>query len=60
MRDCLRVALILAMGFTVPVLTLDTALPAGAMQEAARLGLALSLSLGLALVLLTARPHRAS
>jgi NhaA family Na+:H+ antiporter len=46
LRDVLRVAVILAMGFTVPVLSLETALPGGAMQEAARLGLALSLLAG--------------
>lgn len=52
LRDVLTIALIMAMGFTVPVLALDTALPGGAMQEAARLGLALSLLAGpLALVL---------
>jgi Na+:H+ antiporter, NhaA family len=55
LRDILRVALILSMGFTVPVLALDSALPGGAMQEAARLGLALSLAAG-ALALLT-RPR---
>ncbi len=36
-----------AMGFTVPVLALETALPGGAMQEAARLGLARQLLAGL-------------
>ena len=52
LRDILRVTLVMAMGFTVPVLSLETALPGGAMQEAARLGLALSLLAGpLALVL---------
>ena len=52
LRDILRVALVMAMGFTVPVLSLEGALPGGAMQEAARLGLALSLLAGpLALVL---------
>jgi Na+:H+ antiporter, NhaA family len=52
LRDILRIAVILAMGFTVPVLSLEAALPGGAMQEAARLGLALSLLAGpLALVL---------
>jgi Na+:H+ antiporter, NhaA family len=52
LRDILRVALVMAMGFTVPVLSLESALPGGAMQEAARLGLALSLLAGpLALVL---------
>lgn len=46
LRDILRIAVILGMGFTVPVLSLETALPGGAMQEAARLGLALSLFAG--------------
>jgi Na+:H+ antiporter, NhaA family len=45
-RDIIRIAVIMAMGFTVPVLTLATALPGGVMQEAARLGLALSLLAG--------------
>lgn len=57
LRDILRIALIMAMGFTVPVLSLDAALPGGAMQEAARLGLALSLLAGpLALALGRSRP----
>jgi NhaA family Na+:H+ antiporter len=43
LRDILRIAVIMAMGFTAPVLSLDATLPGGAMQEAARLGLALSL-----------------
>jgi Na+:H+ antiporter, NhaA family len=52
LRDILRIALIMAMGFTVPVLALGSALPGGAMQEAARLGLAISLAAGaLALML---------
>mgnify|MGYP001764971856 CR=1 FL=1 len=46
LRDVLRITLIMAMGYTVPVLSLETALPGGAMQEAARLGLALSLLAG--------------
>jgi Na+:H+ antiporter, NhaA family len=46
LRDILRIMLIMAMGFTVPALALETALPGGAMQEAARLGLALSLLAG--------------
>lgn len=51
-RDLLLIAVILAMGFTVPVVALDPALPGGAMTEAARLGLALSLLAGpMALVL---------
>ncbi len=54
LRDILAIAGIMAMGFTVPVLALDSALPGGAMQEAARLGLALSLFAG-PLTLLLAR-----
>lgn len=46
LRDVLRIAVILGIGFTVPVLSLESALPGGAMQEAARLGLALSLFAG--------------
>jgi NhaA family Na+:H+ antiporter len=42
-RDLFLIAAISGMGFTAPLLTLDTALPGGAMAEAARLGLALSL-----------------
>ena len=42
-RDLLLVAVISGIGFTAPLLALDTALPGGAMSEAARLGLALSL-----------------
>ncbi len=61
LRDVLRITLILAMGFTVPVLSLATALPGGAMQEAARLGLATSLLAGaLALMLARARPVQQS
>lgn len=48
----MRVALLLGIGFTVPVLTLDTALDGGEVAEAARLGLALTLGIGaLSLVL---------
>ena len=51
-RDLVLIALISGMGFTVPVVALDSALPGGAMTEAARLGLALSLLAGpLALIL---------
>ena len=53
-RELVLVALLLGMGFTVPVVALDTALPGGGMSEAARLGLALSLLAG-PLVLLLAR-----
>ena len=46
LRDLTLVALISGMGFTVPVLAIGTALPGGGMEEAARLGLALSLVIG--------------
>jgi NhaA family Na+:H+ antiporter len=46
LREALLIALIAGMGFTVPVLALETALPGGGMAEAARLGLALSLLIG--------------
>ena len=54
LRDLILVALIMGTGFTVPVLALQTALPGGAMQEAARLGAALSLCVA-PLALLLAR-----
>ncbi|MDQ2065476.1 Na+/H+ antiporter NhaA [Xinfangfangia sp. CPCC 101601] len=44
--DLGRIALVLAMGFTVPAIAISSSLPGGAMQEAARLGLALSLLAG--------------
>ncbi|MEF3047658.1 Na+/H+ antiporter NhaA [Pseudotabrizicola sp. L79] len=53
-RDLVLVALISGIGFTVPVLALDTALPGGGMAEAARAGCALSMAMGL-LVILIAR-----
>ena len=59
LRDILRISLIMGMGFTVPALTLATALPGGAMQEAARLGLAISLLAGPA-AMLVARPRQAT
>lgn len=46
LRETLLIALIAGMGFTVPVMALETALPGGGMAEAARLGLALSLLAG--------------
>jgi Na+:H+ antiporter, NhaA family len=46
LRDILLVGLLSGMAFTLPVLTLDMTLPGGAMQEAARLGLAISLLAG--------------
>ncbi len=52
-RDMLLLALLTGMGFTVPVLALDTALPGGGMAEAARLGLAISLIAGLAALALS-------
>lgn len=52
LRDFTLVAAILGIGFTVPVLAIDTALPGGAMAEAARLGLALSLAAAAAALLL--------
>lgn len=59
LRDLLRITLIMGMGFTVPAIAIDAALPGGAMQEAARMGLALSLLAGaLALALPSARPPR--
>ncbi len=56
LRDVALGALILGMGFTVPALALERALPGGAMQEAARLGLALSLLAGPIAVLLARSP----
>jgi NhaA family Na+:H+ antiporter len=47
------IAGLMAIGLTIPLLALETALPGGAMQEAARLGLGLSLLAGPALVLLS-------
>jgi Na+:H+ antiporter, NhaA family len=47
------IAGLMAIGFTLPLVALETALPGGAMQEAARLGLGLSILVGPALVLLS-------
>ncbi|MGL4237839.1 Na+/H+ antiporter NhaA [Tabrizicola sp.] len=61
LRDILKMIVIMAMAFTVPVLSLEAALPGGAMQEAARLGLALSFLAGpLALLLYRAPSLRKS
>ncbi len=60
LRDIIAIAGIMAMGFTVPVLALDSALPGGAMQEAARLGLALSLLAGPLTLLFTRHRPRYS
>jgi Na+:H+ antiporter, NhaA family len=54
LRDLILIASIMGIGFTVPALTLDPALPGGAVREAARAGLALSLLAG-PLTLLLAR-----
>ena len=43
LRDLVIVAALSGIGFTAPLLALDTALPGGAMAEAARLGFALSI-----------------
>jgi Na+:H+ antiporter, NhaA family len=52
LRHLLIIAGLCGMGFVVPLLSLTSALPGGAMQEAARLGLAMSLFAGPALILL--------
>ena len=50
-----RVALLLGIGFTLPVLALDTALDGGEVAEAARLGLADRFAMGLMTLVLTRR-----
>lgn len=52
LRDLILVALVSGIGFTVPVLVLDSALPGGGMAEAARAGCAMSLGIGGLAVLL--------
>lgn len=59
LRDIMRIVLIMGLGFTIPVLSLESTLPGGAMQEAARLGLAISLLAG-PLALLLHRPRTAA
>lgn len=59
-QDCtpaalVRVALLLGIGFTVPVLALDTALDGGEVAEAARLGLSASFAMGLITLVLPRR-----
>jgi Na+:H+ antiporter, NhaA family len=54
-RALLRVALLLGIGFTVPVLALDTALDGGEVAEAARLGLGATLGIALLALLLPRR-----
>jgi NhaA family Na+:H+ antiporter len=51
----LRAALLLSIGFTVPVLAVDTALDGGEVAEAARMGLALTMSFGIISLLLPRR-----
>lgn len=53
LREIGYIAGLMAIGLTLPLIALETALPGGAMQEAARLGLGLSLLAGPALVLLS-------
>jgi NhaA family Na+:H+ antiporter len=57
-RDLALVAVISGIGFTAPLLGLDSTLPGGAMAEAARLGLALSLLAGPMAVILARLLHR--
>lgn len=52
-RAVVLVAMIAGMGFTVPALSLESALPGGLMAEAARLGLAISLLAGPAALVLS-------
>jgi Na+:H+ antiporter, NhaA family len=59
-QDCtpaalVRVALLLGIGFTVPVLALDTGLDGGEVAEAARLGLVGSLAMGIITLILPRR-----
>jgi NhaA family Na+:H+ antiporter len=59
-QDCtpaalVRVALLLGIGFTVPVLALDTALDGGEVAEAARLGLVASFAMGVITLVLPRR-----
>lgn len=56
--DLFRLAVLAAMGFTVPALSIDASLPGGAMAEAARLGLAFTLLPGLLVAVLTGRDGR--
>lgn len=53
--DLGRIAALLGLGLTVPVLALETTLPGGALQEAARLGVGLSALAGLVLLALPVR-----
>jgi NhaA family Na+:H+ antiporter len=53
--DIAIVAALMGIGFATPLLTLETTLPGGAMQEAGRLGLALTIAVGPLLWLITRR-----
>ncbi len=57
LRNLLRILAIMGIGFTVPAIAVDAALPGGAMQEAARMGLVLSILAGV--LTLLHRPGRA-
>lgn len=50
-----RVAILLGIGFTVPVLAVDTALDGGEVAEAARMGLVLTMAIGLLTLILPRR-----
>jgi NhaA family Na+:H+ antiporter len=52
-RATVLLAGLMGIGFTLPLATLETALPGGAMQEAARLGLGLSVLAGPLLLVLS-------
>lgn len=55
MAAIIRAALLLGIGFTVPVLAVDTALDGGEVAEAARMGLALTMAMGLITLILPRR-----
>lgn len=59
LRDLILIALIGGIGFTVPVLVLDTALPGGGMAEAARAGCAFSILIAFPVLLLSRLQKRA-
>ncbi len=54
----IRIAVLVGLGFTVPVLALDTAVQGGEVAEAARLGLAMTFGAGLVSLLLPRGAHR--
>ena len=53
LSDLILIAMLSGVGFTIPVLTVDIALPGGEVAEAARLGLAISLAAGPVAVLVS-------